>query len=370
MNSEEFQYETLEKDHNSIVLKENEEAGKLFSKNKGTIINEWENLTALSNRRLITHNLCTTENFKLFWSVDRITIVGQAKEDILHFFETTDKKLKLVNTRFEQVMNFIESKGGAKSVGINRWNLVDKYNENIAFIEILPYRGLDKEGNDFDKARIDFNPNKLDLALKGQGGLKYFIRKVFKDPHFSRADVACDIINLPNDYVNQYRVNDALSFKPIYGRSGELETAYWGSRSSERQIRLYNKFLEQTKKGAILPEGVNTWWRWEAQLRRDRATNWLDSVHESLDKFCAPMMLPFDISISDKVMLTGLTADPNLWSELHRNTKYKYRKLLKQAAQEDELTQHMKSSLSESVRDLERELDNWLTGMSVTKEED
>ncbi|HEL1106836.1 TPA: replication initiation factor domain-containing protein [Streptococcus equi subsp. zooepidemicus] len=340
------------------------------SEEQGTLLNEWEKLTTFSNRRLTTHNLCTIENFKLHWSVDRITIVGQAKEDILHFFETNDGHLKLVNTRFEQVMNFIESRGGAKSVGINRWNLVDKYGENIAFIEILPYRGKDKDGNDFDKARIDFNPNKLDMALKGQGGLKYFIRKVFKDPHFSRADVACDIINLPDNYVNQYRVNDAVRFNPIYGRDGGLETAYWGARSSERQIRLYNKFLEQRKKGAILPEGVNTWWRWEAQLRRDRASNWLDSVHESLDKFCAPTLVPFDISVSDKVMLTGLMADPNLWSQLHRNTKYKYRKLLKQVAQADELTQHMKSSFSESVRDLERELDNWLTGMSISKEEE
>lgn len=340
------------------------------SEEQGTLLNEWEKLTAVSNRRLTTHNLCTIENFKLRWSIDRITVVGQAKEDILHFFETNDGHLKLVTTRFEQVMNFIESRGGAKSVGINRWNLVDKYGENIAFIEILPYRGKDKDGNDFDKARIDFNPNKLDMALKGQGGLKYFIRKVFKDPHFSRADVACDIINLPDNYVNQYRVNDSVRFNAYYGRDGGIETAYWGARSSERQIRLYNKFLEQRKKGAIIPDEVNTWWRWEAQLRRGRASNWVDSVHESLDKFCAPTLIPFDISVSDRVMLTGLMADPNLWSQLHRNTKYKYRKLLKQVAQADELTQHMKSSFSESFRDLERELDNWLTGMSISKEEE
>ena len=42
--------------------------------------------------------------------------------------------------------------------------------------------------------------------------LKDFIKLMFEDPHFSRADVACDIINLDDEYVNQYRLVDAVSF--------------------------------------------------------------------------------------------------------------------------------------------------------------
>lgn len=74
--------------------------------------------------------------------------------------------------------------------------------------------------------------------------LSLFLTKngiLFEDPHFSRADVACDIIDLDDEYVNQYRLVDAVSFRPYYGQSGALETAYWGARSSERQVRLYNK---------------------------------------------------------------------------------------------------------------------------------
>ena len=51
-----------------------------MSKN-GIIVNEWENLTALSNRRL---NVQFEHPLKLQWSIDRITIVGKLKENIYY----------------------------------------------------------------------------------------------------------------------------------------------------------------------------------------------------------------------------------------------------------------------------------------------
>lgn len=63
-----------------------------MSKNR-TIINEWENLTALSNRRLNVQSLNTP--LKIQWSIDRITIVGQLKENFDHensFFLVTVRK--------------------------------------------------------------------------------------------------------------------------------------------------------------------------------------------------------------------------------------------------------------------------------------
>lgn len=49
---------------------------------------------------------------------------------------------------------------------------------------------------------------------------------VIIDPHFSRADIACDIIDVPDEFITQYRIVDPVSFKPIFGRSGKLETVY------------------------------------------------------------------------------------------------------------------------------------------------
>ena len=298
-----------------------------MSKN-GTIVNEWENLTALSNRRLNVKTFYTP--LKIRWSIDRITIVGKLKENI--YYHTQNDVLIL---DFEQLM---------------------RLNEN-AYIEILKYQ----EG----QGRIDFNPNKINQFLASS--MKNFIHDLFLEPHFSRADIACDIIDVPDDFITQYRVVDPVSFKPIYGRSGKLETAYWGSRASERQVRMYNKKLEQERKKAVVPKEIETWWRLELQLRRGKATDWHKMVHESLDSFASPHFLPIDTKHTDRIMIAGLMSDHSLWSGLTRPTKYKYRNLLKQESQNDELTNHLRETFSESADNLKQELDTWLLGLDVTE---
>ena len=318
---------------------------------KGTIINEWEKLTALSNRRLNVQNLNTP--LKLQWSIDRITIVGKLKENI--YYHTPNDVLIL---NFEQLMQLNEGNGFVKSVGKNGWQIVDKHDENIAYIEILKYQ----EG----QGRIDFNPNKISQFLASS--MKNFIHDLFIEPHFSRADIACDIIDVPDDFITQYRVVDPVSFKPIYGRNGKLETAYWGSRASERQIRLYNKKLEQETKRKVVPKEVETWWRLEMQLRRGKATDWHNMVQESLNSFASLHFLPIDTTPTDRIMLAGLMSDQNFWSLLSRNSKYKYRELLKEESQNDELTNHLRETFAESADNLKQELDTWLLGLDVTEE--
>ncbi|HAQ0140626.1 TPA: replication initiation factor domain-containing protein, partial [Enterococcus faecium] len=305
-----------------------------MSKN-GIIVNEWENLTALSNRRLNVQNLNTP--LKLQWSIDRITIVGKLKENI--YYHTQNDVLIL---DFEQLMRVNEGNGYLKAVGNNGWQLLDQYEENIAYIEILKWQD--------GKGRIDFNPNKIGHFLASS--MKNFIHDLFLEPHFSRADIACDIIDVPDEFITQYRVVDPVSFKPIYGRSGKLETAYWGSRASERQIRLYNKKLEQETKRKVVPKEVETWWRLEMQLRRGKATDWHNMVQESLNSFASLHFLPIDTTPTDRIMLAGLMSDQNFWSLLSRNSKYKYRELLKEESQNDELTNHLRETFAESADNL------------------
>lgn len=321
------------------------------SDEKNLLINEWEKLAALSNRRLSVQSLTTS--FKLCWSIDRITVVGELKK-----YRWVRDDLQVIDLDFEQVWQIFESQGFAEQRG-QGWVLLDKYGENIAYAEKVKY---DKE-----KGRIDFNPTKIGQFLSED--LKHFIHRIFDSPHFSRADVACDILDLPDDFVRQYRIVDPVSFKPIYGAGGELETAYWGSRSSERQVRMYNKKLEQTKKRKIVPKEIETWWRLEVQLRRDKASNWYNIMNESLSSFTSLNFIPMDMKPTDEIMLTGLFANHHLWSKVARHTKYKYRNLLKEIANDDELTQHLKASFSESAKDLKDELDSWLTGLDVTEDE-
>uniref|UniRef100_UPI000FDA17F9 replication initiation factor domain-containing protein n=1 Tax=Enterococcus faecium TaxID=1352 RepID=UPI000FDA17F9 len=256
-----------------------------------------------------------------------------------------------------QLMRLNEGNGYLKAVGNNGWQLLDQYEENIAYIEILKFH----EG----KGRIDFNPNKINQFLASS--MKNFIHDLFLEPHFSRADIACDIIDVPDEFITQYRVVDPVSFKPIYGRSGKLETAYWGSRASERQIRMYNKKLEQETKRKIVPPEIKTWWRLELQLRRGKATDWYAMVHESLDSFASPHFLPVSTKPIDKVLISGLIADQNNWSIISRDLKYRLRKLLKQESQNDELTNHLRESFAESADNLKQELDTWLLGLDVTE---
>ncbi|HEM5251575.1 TPA: replication initiation factor domain-containing protein [Streptococcus suis] len=288
------------------------------------------------------------------WSIDRITIVGKLKEDITYYVDDRDIPFFV---DFERLMRLNEDKGFLKAVGLNGWQIVDKFGENIAYIEMLKFQK--------GYGRIDFNPNKISEFLADS--MKSFIHKMFLEPHFSRADVACDIIGVPDDFISQYRIIDPVSFKPIYGRSGTLETAYWGSRTSERQVRMYNKKLEQKNKRKIVPEEVSSWWQWEAQLRRDKASNWNDIIQESLSSFCSPHFLSNDVKVTDKMMITALIAEPSYWGQIHRNSKYKYRELLKQEVVNDELTLAMKETFEKSSEDLKRELDTWLQGLDVTE---
>lgn len=255
-------------------------------------------------------------------------------------------------------MRFNENNGYLESVSQNGWKIVDHFGENIAYIEMLKFQK--------GYGRIDFNPNKINQFLASS--MKNFIHDLFIEPHFSRADIACDIIDVPDEFITQYRIVDPISFKPIYGRSGKLETAYWGSRSSERQVRLYNKKLEQQAKRKIVPKEIETWWRLELQLRRGKATDWQAMVQESLDSFASPHYLPISIKHIDKIMITGLIADHNLWGGLARHTKYKYRNLLKQESKNDELTNHLRETFEESSSELKKELDTWLQGLDVSED--
>lgn len=108
----------------------------------------------------------------------------------------------------------------------------------------------------------------------------------------------------------------------------------------------------------------------ELQLRRSRADEWVKVVHETLDSFYSPRFIPESFKATDQIMLDGLHLNHENWNKLSVNSRKKYRKLAKEVAKEDELTQHLKASFSESVEQLDKELNNWLYGMTVNRNED
>lgn len=315
----------------------------------GALINEYDFLAGYSNSQLKYQNL--TLPLKIGWSIDRITIVGKLKDNILW-----DGRI-LVD--FERLMRLNEDSGYLVALSPNSWKIIDKYKENIAYIEMSKFQK--------GYGRIDFNPNKVNEFISL--GMKKFIHKLFLEPHFSRADVACDIVDVPDDFITQYRIVEAVGAKIFWGRDKKPETFYWGARSSERQVRLYNKKREQLKKRKIIPDEIRSWWRFEAQLRQGKASEWYSQIVDTLDVFASTNFLPEDISGIEKAVLTGLIADESLWAGLAKNTKRKYRDLLKQESQNDELTKLMRQTFSEQSDKLKMELDTWLAGFDVSEDE-
>lgn len=314
------------------------------------------NLTDLIlGKRVIINEYDHLKNISMKWSIDRITIVGRLNDNIFYHLENGD----IVNIDFEMLMRLNENNGYLEAVGASSWILRDKWNENIAFIEMLKFQ----QGY----GRIDFNPNKIKAFL--HSSLKNFIHDLFLNPHFSRADVACDIFNVDDSFISQYRICEPVKTHFIHARSGALETAYFGSSGSEKQVRMYNKKVEQLRKRKILPPEINTWWRVEMQLRRNKATEWFENVKNSLSNFMSPHFMPNTFSGIERCVIKGLMLDENEWDNLTRSTKYKYKKMMLECVKNDEITQNMLVTFEKSANELKDELDSWLLGLQVGNED-
>ena len=321
----------------------------------GLIKDDRREISIPNGKRYLINEFDHLKNISIRWSIDRITIVGKLNDNVLYHLENGD----IVNIDFEMLMRLNEDNGYLEAVRSRSRVLRDKWRENIAFIEILKYKG--------GYGRIDFNPNTIAPFL--HDSMKNFIHDLFLNPHFSRADVACDIFNIDDNFISQYRVMEPIKFSPIYGRSGALETAYFGSSSSEKQVRMYNKLLEQTKKGKIVPTEIGSWWRVELQLRRAKATEWYDVVVDSLKNFASPHFFGPEVSTIDKLCCIALVENHHEWANLSRNYKRKLKDIMKSEAENNDLTIHMLASFIESASDLKKELDTWLLGIDVSEKD-
>lgn len=308
----------------------------------------------LSNRQLSVHllsidNKINNIEYRLGWSIDRITLVGTIKQT-----RNSDGTVKDLSSIMQELLD-----SGMKGVEKlpKGWLLRDRQNEQIAYIEYL--------STDNTRGRIDFNPNKLSEYL--QSTLKEFISLIFEDVKFSRIDVACDMFNIPEEVIEQYTIIKDVSTHTYRGRGGQLETHYWGSSSSEKQVRLYNKLKERKKKRFGVVKGIETWWRFEAQLRGKTTKEWFESVSELLSYFTSPCFIPLDVVGMEKITLISLLEHPELFKEISsRTTISKYKTLVKRVVENDELTTAMIEQFKDDVMELQTELNSWLGYIDVT----
>lgn len=175
------------------------------------------------------------------------------------------------------------------------------------------------------KFRLEFNPNKIISQL--QRKLLNTLLSYIKDVHFSRIDLAIDLYNY-NLY--DYNIVDLNPRKKAYyyDRTGKLETCYFGSMSSNKFIRIYNKGVEQKVKDKNFNIDVD-WWRVELQLRDTYIDTYLTGFKDFLDGILIFKYYSVEnLSFTDKACLDYLLKDISRLGLLSKNARTRYKRII------------------------------------------
>lgn len=284
--------------------------------------------TGYSNSRLDAHTVCTS-NPKL--SFDAMTIVGNLNKDNaeqLSKFMSVEPQIRL--------WDILQTKFKAKAL------------EEKIYIE---YDKVKAASWDRRNMRVEFNPNKL--TYDEMLWLKQNIISYMEDIGFTRLDLAFDFECDLSDY---YVLSDKAVKKTIFfGRNGKAETKYFGVRDSERYIRIYNKKQER-KDNADIEIDSEHLWRVEIELKRNMVDYWNDCFND------LHILKPDWKNVqrtTDRGVVFMLLNDESEWGNLHRNSRSKYKKLIKEISPID-LTELMKLTLRENEKQLQKQIDFWL----------
>ena len=283
--------------------------------------------TGYSNSRLGVHSV-HPQNPKL--SFDAMTIVGNLSRDNaqkLSSFMSIEPQIRL--------WDILQTKFKAKAL------------QEKVYIE---YDKVKADTWDRRNMRVEFNPNKL--THEEMLWLKQNIINYMEDDGFTRIDLAFDF---EDDLSNYYAMTDKAVKKTVfYGRDGKPETKYFGVRDSDRFIRIYNKKQER-KDNADVEVMSDHLWRVEIELKRDMVDYWNDCFNDL--HILKPGWKIIERT-SDRAIVFMLLNDEEEWGKIHRNSRTKYKNLIKEISPVD-LTELMKSTLRENEKQLQKQIEFW-----------
>lgn len=219
---------------------------------------------------------------------------------------------------------------------------------------LLDYDKLKGQAFNSRPFRIEFNPNKLRPV---DNNILNSIIPNLEDISISRADLAFDLFEVDcSEFVFEKKGRPTAT-KEWRDQNGKLETKYLGSSRSEKQIRLYNKKVEQLENGSEndkeFARKFTHWWRLEFQLRSR-------SVEEIFEIINSIVFKPFtfdELPVETQIYLVAYTRDKNIWKKLHRNTRTKYKKILENhQTSEIDYLQLLKNLLHKERPKLEKQL--------------
>lgn len=216
--------------------------------------------------------------------------------------------------------------------------------EQVAFLEMPRFQT--------GKVRIDFNPNH-GMASDGGIWLRNLLNKI-PAKRFARADIAIDVFNC--DEIKNYEVwQFGMTKKIFFNRSRSMETTYWGSSASEKQIRLYNKKIEQERRhGRIV--NLDSWWRLEMQLRGNKVEDYPELVAKMLENFYQADYKSPKLTDSEQNKLVRMRIDPDYYGSLPKKTQQRLRRVIEKAKPENGLSREIAKEFKKALPSLEHEL--------------
>ena len=218
----------------------------------------------------------------------------------------------------------------------------------------LEYDKLKGQARNARPFRMEFNPNKLQTV---DTEILNTIIPYLEDISITRADLAFDFFNLDCSEFILEKKGRPTATKEWRDKNGKLETKYLGASRSEKQIRLYDKKVEQLTNGSE-DERQNAqqyehWWRLEFQLRSRSVEN----IFEVIDTIIFKPFYFETLGIETQLYLLALTRDKGIWNKVSKNTRSKYKKILETHQTSDtDYLQLMKNLLHKERPKLEKQL--------------
>lgn len=265
---------------------------------------------------------------------DRFALVGNlchdAESDLQFFLDRTGSTIKSVGTSRVVAQLF----GGAV---------------------YLEYDLL--QGKAFNKGnfRIDYNPSKL--AKEVHEDLIQSLKPMLYDLHFTRIDVAFDCDFDLSQYTHEHVT--PLEWAQFGGKTGAVQTLYYGSRNSDYYSRTYNKKVQLKEVEDIEYKELEYWWRYELEIKNKRACESMIALDFPIFERVRFKSYGYEeMTGSDRIVVEGLVKKPELMGVLSQYERSKYRKLIKQLEAED-ITPIFESALKNKLPKLKRELRAW-----------
>ena len=218
----------------------------------------------------------------------------------------------------------------------------------------LEYDKLKGQARNARPFRMEFNPNKLRTV---DTEILNTIIPYLEDISITRVDLAFDFFNLDCSEFILEKKGRPTATKEWRDKNGKLETKYLGASRSEKQIRLYDKKVEQLTNGSE-DERQNAqqyehWWRLEFQLRSRSVEN----IFEVIDTIIFKPFYFETLGIETQLYLLALTRDKGIWNKVSKNTRSKYKKILGTHQNSDtNYLQLMKNLLHKERPKLEKQL--------------